>query len=154
MHRALLLVALACFLNSCGRAEQKRVIIDDWYNVNYASNWCSSQSSIENDPICAMGDPALDLRAFEDTIRTAFGRESSCAGLVVATFSGPDENKILNAHRSADWSLKIDFAPGQRRQAWKLVGRSPDLVSSTGTAKEIAKAACVALKGEDTTVIQ
>jgi hypothetical protein len=137
-------LAVLLLLTACGRQEQKRIVIDDWYNVDFVKDRCSIPAFAVYFPNCADADPTFQVRGFEDRLRTAFASESKCHGITVVTYGGPRKAHTPARGRD-DWSLMIDFAPGQQSQSWTLVGENPNYMTSDGTADQIATRVCTAV---------
>jgi len=72
---------LLCFsVLSCGWGNRKPVVvIDDWWNVDFARNACN-QRAASNDP--CVGDPVAEVRDFESELRTLSAGDPRCQGII------------------------------------------------------------------------
>jgi hypothetical protein len=78
-----------------------------------------------------------------------------CKGLTFVVYGGPKvENSPVNA--SATYTLIPDYTPGQKQQTWDLSGSKGHSLSvrGEGTAREIIRDVCNAIKGHGAKVIQ
>lgn len=111
-NRALALLLSVLFALSIGCTKQRPIVlIDDWWNVDYAKNACSSRAS-SNNPCGA--DPTAEVKDFEARLETAFAADPSCNGVVLQKLSGTEPH----------WQLMIDFNPGDSTQNWGMVAPS------------------------------
>lgn len=152
MRLAIISVFFGCvFVGACYGNDQtvSHVVIDDWWNVDYAKSWCLQLAG--TDTPC-VGDPTIDVRSFETQIVTAFATDLRCKGLNVTTFEGPGKPSNVYVGDKRSWSLMLDYSPIRVSQKWTLVGKSPAYLEGTGEPKEIANRICVALNQRGATV--
>jgi hypothetical protein len=138
------MLTLGCIIVSCGpvRKSEPILVVDDWWNVDYAKAGCESRS-INGDP--CISDPRADVRDFEAQFHTWFASDSSCHGIALADYNGPTEISSRAASEAvsteSDWQLMLDFNSGRSSQNWRLVHHS-QLYSGEGNAMGIMHAVC------------
>jgi hypothetical protein len=141
---SLVLLPVFAFYSACKKKEPI-VVIDDWWNVDFAKNDCE-QRACRGYP--CIGDPAVAVRDFEAKLRTSFASDTSCHGIVLADF-GPNPFATKAASEAstskADWRLMLDFRLGDSSQDWTMVHRG-QIAAGRGVPKEIMHAACRIVK--------
>jgi hypothetical protein len=146
---ALCILAILALPTGCTEKEPT-VVIDDWWNVDFAKNGCELRASTGNPCI---GDPAADVREFESQLSTFFASDPSCRGVVFVSFSGP-KSTTPRVASGAEWQLMLDFVMGESSQSWSMVRRTKFLVTSgQGDPKGIAHAVCTVVKQTGGTVV-
>jgi hypothetical protein len=112
------------------------IVVDDWWNVDFAKNGCELRGG-------CIGDPVAEVRDFEAQLSTSFATDTSCHSVVLASYIGP-AGQSSNAASKADWQLMLDFNVGEASQSWKMVHRTGDNFYTTGQGnpKEIAHSIC------------
>jgi hypothetical protein len=139
---ALLIVAILSLAVGCTRKEPV-VVVDDWWNVDYAKNGCATRAVTEEP---CVGDPATEVRSFEVQLGTVFASDPSCHGVVLANYKGPDSTPSKSAS-TADWQLMFDFISGEVSQNWSMVGHVDGTYNTgNGNPKEIAHTICAVVK--------
>lgn len=157
--------------------EPPVVVLDGWWNVDYAKNACQSakawyqenvkyitQLGCERITSCqeimptveACGiDPSQDVRSFEDILAAEFASNSDCNSVQFVHFKSPNEvNKATSeAMKKKYWSLMLDYRPGSKNQHWSLVRLEPSaFTQGEGGPKEIAKKVCSIVKEQGATI--
>ena len=120
-------LAISLFLFGCTKRESI-VVVDDWWNVDFAKNGCELRAHSGNPCI---GDPVSGLRDFEAQLSTAFVTDPSCRGVVLARFDGPVGQSSDTASK-AGWQLMLSFIEGEASQQWSMVHRTGDNSYRTG----------------------
>lgn len=117
------------------------VIIDNWWNVDFAKGACELRASTGD--LC-VEDPADAVREFETELRTYFASDSTCRGITLAAF-GPSYRGATSAFKAdtskADWQLMLDFNVGKTSQGWTIVNRGR-IASGDGDAQNIVHTVC------------
>ena len=141
------------------------VVLDDWWDVDYAKNVCAAAISWnqENAKLVADAgcdsvtacpemtprveackvDPVGNLNAFEMELETQFAANPLCKGIQFARFAGPGENNstVSQATQNEHWFLSLNYVPGAHRQPWAMI-KSLAVTTGEGDAKEIAESVC------------
>jgi len=173
--RAAILIAALPFLFSCNKnptAKTSRVVIlDSWWDVDYAKNVCRqsknyfeqsradikqfgcdqvsgcSESSKIRDA-CLLDDSG-GIRDFETILATNFATNPQCKGVEFIKANGPGQNSKAQsvALQGDNWSLSIDYIPGQEKQSWALLGPAHQLLKGEAISEAIAKNVCVIANG-------
>jgi hypothetical protein len=140
------LLALTASLIGCSKPAPPTVILDGWWNVDYAKTSCDYAKRLGFGE-CAV-DPTMELRAFEHKITTEFAADSRCNGIRLAYFSGSDSggrNKALSDAISGEhWMLMLDYDPDKQEQRWSMdySGKTSAYFQGAGDARAIAARAC------------
>lgn len=133
----IVLLCLSIVVSGCSKKQQV-IILDDWWNVDYAKNACSMGNS---DKKCSV-DPTAEVRDFETRLGTEFAINGACHDITLDDSIG----------HNGDWVLMLDFLPGQEFQTWRMTHLQNQLqngVTTSGKAdpKQIAKAICSVVSG-------
>jgi hypothetical protein len=137
-----LIAAILSLSVGCTKREPA-VVVNDWWNVDYAKKGCAMRAVTEEP---CVGDPVAEVRGFEAQLGTLFASDPSCHGVAVASYEGPQSARS-RAATVADWQLTLDFISGEASQSWSMI-RYVDRSYNTGTGnpREIAHAICAAVK--------
>jgi hypothetical protein len=142
---ASLLCAILLFSSGCAKREPI-VVIDDWWNVDFAKNGCELRAG-SNDP--CVGDPVVEVRDFESQLRTFFASDPRCHGVVLADFFGPTQAASRAASEAntskADWQLMLDFNVGQTSQNWTIVHHG-QTSTGQGHPKDVVQTVCAIVR--------
>jgi hypothetical protein len=137
---------LCVFSFGCTK-KQTAIVVDDWWNVDYAKSGCEPRS---NSGSQCIGDPVLEVRDFEAKLDTVFASDPSCQGVVFVSYRGPNSPSSPEAARvdsKAEWQLMMDFNMGETSQSWSMVRRSDwHMATGTGTPQEIIHTICAVAK--------
>lgn len=142
-------VAVFFALPTIAHANPPPVILDSWWDVDYANISCRNMHI----PEC--NDPVREVKTFESQLITQFAGRQICRGIRIEVFKNPTRNP--NAGASADmakgkiwWALSLDFVPGEKSQDWKMSLGPEDTVirQGHGTPSEIAENICVIVKNQ------
>lgn len=170
----LLTVAL---LTGCAKPPPT-VVLDSWWNTDYAKNTCStatywykqnaaliSQMGCNSVTSCKDMMPRVNacrlddtggVHDFEASLATAFAANPECSAISFVKFSGPQyaTSAARKASERQHWSLMLDFIPGAKQQDWSLVhlGKQDSLAQGTGGAEEIAQKVCAIARNVGATV--
>ena len=146
--RAMALFLLGIFaLLSCGCTKREPiVVIDDWWNVDFAKNGCARRAG-SGDP--CIGDPVVEVRDFEAQLRTFFASDPLCHGVALADYGGPKQVASEAASQAdtskADWQLMFDFNVGESSQSWTMVHQA-QTSSGKGYPKEVVHTVCAVVR--------
>jgi hypothetical protein len=155
--RAAILIAALPFLFSCNKnptAKTSRVVIlDSWWDVDYAKNVCrqSKNYTEENQKTidaCLLDDSG-GIRDFETILATNFATNPQCKGVEFIKANAPGQNTKAqsDALQGDNWSLSIDYIPGQEKQSWAVLGPAHQLLKGEAISEAIAKNVCVIANG-------
>jgi hypothetical protein len=133
--------------------EPNSVILDSWWNEDYAKSVCASArqncgtfESSCTDPIlqwCQLHDPVAEVRDFEDRLVTHLAVDPECATVHLTRFSGPNGSKSGAAEVEGHWTLFLNYRPGATTQAWELNRKTPQtFTKGEGDPKAIAESVC------------
>jgi hypothetical protein len=164
----LLFVVGVVFTADAQSGAEPVVVIDDWWNVDYAKNSCVSamQWDKENSTLVAQVgcdsvtscpemtpvvdacrfDPVGNLNNFETELLAQFASNAHCREVQIATYKGPKEPNpsVDTAMRGPHWFLSFNYIPGARKQSWTM-NQSEHLTAITsgeGEPKEVAEMVC------------
>ena len=141
---ALSLLCIFAFSSGCTRREPI-VVLDDWWNVDFAKNGCEMRAG-SNDP--CIGDPVMEVHDFESQLRTFFASDPLCHGVVLAGF-GPTQAASRAASEAdtskEDWQLMLGFRVGESSQSWTLVHHA-QASTGQGPPKDTVHAVCAVVK--------
>lgn len=133
------------FLCACRTSEKQVVEMDQWWNVDFAKNYCATRG--DSSEICKT-NAELGLREFESRLATAIAAEPACNQ--VRYVSHIKSNLSNDKKLMAAWSLSLDYDyQRDEKQAWKII-HSPDdsnpqaygYGEGSGTPSEVAKDIC------------
>ena len=136
---ALLLLALV--LGGCSKSQppQPVVVLDSWWNVDYAKNWC-------NDSNPCTSDPVVGVNEFERDLITQFASQEACHSVKVLQLIDPKsaDSKVAEALSNEHWNLSINFTVDKPSQEWQMVNlkKSAEVLKGNGTPSEIVKNVC------------
>ena len=127
--------------------EPTPVVIDSWWNEDYAKEFCSRALAWYEEEraliarhgceavtactdmmprvqSCQLQGPVSEIRDFEDRLVTYMTANAQCKGVRLVRYSGPDaDNKSAsNVMKGNYWMLTLDYIPGDAKQAWALNG--------------------------------
>ena len=143
------------------------VVLDGWWNVDYAKNACESANKWHQEnaalisqvgcdqvascrelmPIveaCALG-VVEDVRRFENDLTTEFAANAECRSVQFVYFSGPDNTSkmVSDAMKKQHYLLMLYYKPGARKQQWSMKrSDQSDLTQGEDNPEEIAKKVC------------
>jgi hypothetical protein len=129
------LLGVITFTFGCTKKEPT-VVIDDWWNVDFAKNGCDMRARNGDHP--CIGDPTAEVRDFEAQLRTAFASDGSCHGVGLADFQGPNQAASKAASKAntskADWQLMLDLVWANHRNAgrWCIMRRQQRVAAARG----------------------
>jgi hypothetical protein len=176
--RGILVAMIASTVLVSSAVAQTIVVLDSWWNVDYAKNACSSaknfyQSSraliaqcgcdaVTGCPelmpaiqACQLRDPAVEVRDFEDRVVTQMASDPQCKGVHIVRYAGPDSKnpgytKLTQSPAwPAHWTLFFDFCPGVVTQSWQLLRPEPSaFMKGEGDAREVASQVCAIVAGQ------
>jgi hypothetical protein len=127
-------LALALALLGC-RDQLKEVVVVD-------SEVRRGQAACEH---CAAARAADD---FEHLVAADAGQDPHCQGLVIVEHRALRAGPVYQPMRRPHWVLAIGYVPSGEGQTWLLAHNETGLVRGygEGTAPEIARAMCTALR--------
>jgi hypothetical protein len=161
--------SLGLILTACGRPDpQVPVVLQGWRNLEHAQQVCErarnwqqqnrgriAELGCERVALCremtpliarCVGDPAGEVRAFEDELLARAAAEPKCKNVRFVRLnerSNPDEaaRAVL---QEPHWQLSLDYQPGDAGQRW---GMTDDPSRATfpkgeGSPQEIAAEVC------------
>jgi hypothetical protein len=138
---ALLLIPfLGCKTKSILSAKEPTVLMDDWWNVDYAKQVCASK--LQNHTDICIDDPTGEVRDYESQIETTFAADPNCHGLKMIGTNGP---VFAHGTINADWQMMLDYVPGDSKQNWTLTDRVAIVATGTDDAKATVHTLCAVL---------
>jgi hypothetical protein len=138
-------IAASMLLGGCSRAS-KVVVIDEWWNADYAKSACRAAKEPE---LCASALVA-DVREYEDAIMTELASSAECKGVRVVRFDGPAGTSAdtKEAMLGQFWSLTLDITERAPSQHWGLVQTgSANVFGGAATPAQIASKVCAIVNG-------
>lgn len=149
---ALPLVLAIAALAGCGK-PLPTVVVDDWWNEDFAKEACRSLQ-VDRDT-CEQAQ-VREVRVFVLELTTQFAALAECSGVHVARFSGPLSvpRATTDAMEGAHWSLSINFITGTRKQRWQMTGpsHSKGVSQGDGEPPAIARTVCAIVKGKGASI--
>jgi len=121
--------------------EETAVVMDSWWNVDFAKNNCGRRKGTENP---CFGEPTGEVKDYELQISTAWAADSACRGLKLVGFDSAQTSRLDN---EIEFQLMLDYVPGETKQSWTMTSRKTLKVVATGTdnAKAAAHTICAVL---------
>jgi hypothetical protein len=120
------------------------IVLDSWWNIDYAKQWCNGRSP-------CFPDPVQGVRDFETELATQFAAQAACKSVRFVRFNGPEkaDKAAVDAIAKDHWNLSINFTPDQSKQQWQMLGstNSAALMQGSGAPGEIAKNVCAIVNG-------
>jgi hypothetical protein len=118
------------------------ILIDDWWNVDYAKNACfpahqgTEKSACESLNVAAMRD-------FERKLVTQFAAAPVCRGVTIVSWGTKEMSDAVNRPH---WQLMLDvFDAGEHPQAWTIVNGAA-LFEGKGNPQKTATDICNLVK--------
>jgi hypothetical protein len=166
MRAVLFAISSLLLAASVSAKAENIVIIDDWWNVDYAKNVCESAkrwmadnrklinqvgcASVTACPetmptftSCSIHDPTQEVRSFENQLTTEMAANPQCAGVSIARYEGPNKptsQAVSDASNKPNWSLSINFGAGSEKQWWQLLHSVTNAYGEgEDTAKDLAR---------------
>ena len=148
------ILVLVCLISAPAKAvaSPSPILIDDWWNVDFARNSCNGTSSVPDQPECRFVDAVADIQNFEDSMLTFMIRDPQCSGVRVARYAGPkaplDPAVAEVMKQAGHWTLLIIYHPGVTRQQWELKRDQPSIFTKgEGDPKQVANDLCSIANG-------
>lgn len=150
--RVVVLFCAAVFMNAAAlRAEEPAaIVLDSWWNVDYAKQNCRWPGTITPPEACER-NMVTGVRDFEDRLATYMATDPQCKGVRLVRYGGPSSdnaNEVLS-QKSGFWSLSLNYQPGAIRQAWAMIKemQPSTYTKGEGDPKEIAGNVCAIATG-------
>jgi hypothetical protein len=149
MRRAALTAAVAVVLGGgCSKPAVPTVVLDDWWNVDYAKQSCND-STPANRTACEAG-AVMEVREFERLLATEFASNSACQSVRLVQYEGPTDTRpeAVEAVSAKPSFLMLDYIPGTKQQRWTMATRAEHSAATEGSgdAREIAATVCVIVR--------
>jgi len=148
---ACILVAPSIGGAASSMAADAIVILDSWWNVDYARSACTWMLAIQ---ACKGRDPVSEVRDFEDRTLTHLAANPQCKGVHVVRYAGPgtESTTFVTLMKSsgwpARWILFFDFRPGDSLQPWQLLRLEPDaFMKGVGDPSQVTRQVCAIVGG-------
>lgn len=169
MRRAALIVLSCVCLMGCGK-KPAIVLIDNWWNVDYAKdvcrsakNWSKENAALISQVGCdsvtsckemtkmfdaCVTDESGGVGNYTGRLVTEMAAAPECNGVQIVEMASPDgkDNAVNAASGAEHWTLMFDFVPGADIQAWSLVQKGHVLNGSDRSITQIAKKVCTIAK--------
>lgn len=143
-------LGLSIVLIGCS-SPRPTVVLDSWWDVDYAKQSCNGQSRCQSDSIQAVHE-------FETGLTTQFAAQAACANVQFIRFNGPNiaSKTAIDTTQKTYWSLSLNFTPGIAKQKWQMVKSSDraTVLQGDGTPTEIAKEVCAIVNGKGAMVLK
>lgn len=137
-------LGLVAILFGCSSPHQT-VILDSWWDVDYAKQACINHNPCISDPVQAVHE-------YETALITQFSEQPECNSVKLVLFNGPEQsNKAVNdATKKMYWHLSLNYNTGSIVQVWQLLHSTSNssVMQGQGTPKEIAKEVCIIVNGK------
>jgi hypothetical protein len=131
-----LLLAVGLLRRRIGK--QPVVVIDHWWNVNFATTGCEMRRKLND---ACVRDVAAEVGDFEGQIATHFARSGDCRDVILRT-AGAN-----NINPKVDLLLTVNFSSGDPSQSWSVVRPADSkLITGQNTPDEIAEKVCMLAK--------
>ena len=143
---------------ACTKSTTSIVVIDHWWNVDYAKNGCGlllPRGFDDPDLAACQERRATALQNFELELSTQLAARPECAGIRVFGFkltaNSPEVDKAVAGEH---WQLSLNYGTeNSMKQAWQMY-RSPKgtVQQGEGTPPQIASDVCSIVKARGATV--
>jgi hypothetical protein len=168
VYRASLILALVCLL-ACSRRSNSVIVVDGWWNADYAKQSCRMANAWVKQPgtarliaqygcatvaacpemmprvnACSWDDPTPEVREFENQLATAFATDAMCHDMTLVKLIDPKDAdpQVAKALAGPHWFLQLNFNPGSAEQNWTLLSPNRRNHIGTGDATNIAHRIC------------
>ena len=133
---AFAVVALA--VSGCDKREPA-IVIDSWWTIDYARNWCATHSNCGSDR-----DNPAGVLDYISKLKSAFALEATCHGVQIIEFLGPDTASRHKAGAMAQphEMLMIDYVPNNPIQHWGIEGAPSAGIGGIDSIDQIVKKTC------------
>ena len=178
--RAILVAVIVAWASSA--AAQQTIVLDSWWNVDYAKEACRSALSFFQQErtliaqigceavtacpevmpavmACQMafpaGDPTAEVRDFEDRVLSHMASDPRCKGIEIGRYSGPNSSNAAQNKVALEshWTLFLNFNPGATSQSWEILRQKPDTyMKGEDNPQDTARRVCVIVNGHGATV--
>lgn len=145
MNRVCIPLLAFVALVGCTKESPPVVVLDSWWNVDYAKEACRTIAPSAN------GEPCVrDLRQFEREVQARVAADPACESVRLLAYDGPGSSStaVAQAVGQPHWSLSFNFMPGAPKQRWQMLGPGEHrpLLEGEGSASKIATTVCNVLK--------
>ena len=130
------LFALSAGCGPVSQAHSQTIIIDDWWNVDFAKTCLPTEQP-------CVHDSTAEVRQFEDQIVAAFVTDERCHNLSVSIF-GRLASSPPPSFGNNRWTLSFNYRSGYVTQPWTVVNDGRVALEGIGDAGDIAQRICVA----------
>jgi hypothetical protein len=151
-------IAVLATAFGCKSSPSKIVVLDSWWDVDYAKSMCQLAQQINGG---CYEDGRPQVLEFESNLATEFATEEVCKSLRLATFSGPksanEAYKEIISRNAPYWWLMISLEdPEKLTGHWSISYRDDhDPKNAKGfearfdnSSREIATRVCRIVKGQ------
>jgi hypothetical protein len=110
-----MVLLLAMTLAGCSKPQQV-IVLDSWWNIDYAKQWCKGKA------VC-LPDPVSGVKDFERELKTQFAAQEACKVIKFVQYDGP-QDASANASYAASkehWNLSINYNLDQTKQMWQIL---------------------------------
>lgn len=160
--RPFVVICTCCALSlvGCAKKPNSIVVLDQWWNTDYAKNMCGTLLPMGfNDPglTACENQQAAALQEFERELLTQFAARPECTGVRMLGFKQPTDisPEVDKAIRGQYWNLSINYSTQESlKQQWQMI-RSPKgaaVQQGEGTPQEIARDVCSIVSGRGASV--
>jgi hypothetical protein len=164
--KAPLVLLLACVMLTACSKPRPVVVLDGWWNVDYAKEACRSARTWVTNNATAVAQVGCDryvscremtrrndacvpdntggVREFQVALGTQVATLAQCHDIRFIHFDSPTgtSNTSSDALRGAHWALTLDFVPGATKQPWTLIGPAMEKTAGEDTVAQIAAKVC------------
>jgi hypothetical protein len=125
--------------------ESAKLVIDGWWDVDYALNSCG------DDKVCQTSR-AVEIGGLHRELMTQFAAQATCSGIFAMIYEGPshpspDVDKAMARHDH--WVLSISYQSNADKQYWSLStpGSTNNILQGTADVEHMATQVCNIIKG-------
>lgn len=144
IKKTTLLILMIAIL-SCSTQEKQVLIIDSWWNTDYAKISCLNKTP-------CIPDPVTGVNSYERQLITKFSSEKVCGNILVIQYNGPqkDKNTVDNLITKKHWVLSINYSSEVDKQHWQLLDseKMTNVFEGTDGPSETSRIICNILNNE------
>jgi hypothetical protein len=129
-------------------ADKQTVVVDEWWNVDYAKEGCklplrfAGKPEAESEKICKNVPAVAAVIDFEDRLLTQFAALDSCQHVAVLRMNDAETSRAI---KHPYWQLMLDQNGQNGAPDWTIVN-GPTLFKGEGSPEKVAHDICHILK--------
>jgi len=158
-------------------ADERILIIDTWWTVDYARQGCNQAKQFEKNyketlrtisceelTACPEMQPRIaacltdktgGANYYLDRLKGRLAASPECAGITVASFVGPSNGSpaVSNLMKKPHKTLIIDYVPGEPRQYWGVTDETNTILQGEGSLSQLVVDVCRIVKTSGAKVV-